>query len=226
MIYFELISESGYKVDVVGKGLPKNPLFFIDGCFSERLFIEERIHRNFSTFRVCPHELYSFLKSDSLITSFFPTILVPEAISLILNSRTDQSLAPSFSSLPLGEKLLTAGAFDRNKLNFLLDSFQSSSDSVRFGEYLRRHLLLPIPFIDFIANPSINSSIFNNYRIGERLVYLGFISERDIEAILSEQMISNNPFAKIVAQNNYMLTDKLADFIASVQLDDSGEFIF
>ena len=221
-----MVSESGYKVDVVGKGQPTHPIFFIDGCFSERLFIEESILRKFSTFRICPHELYYFLKSDSLITSLFPTILVPEAISSILNSRNDQALAPSFSSLPLGEKLMAAGAFDRNKLNFLLDSFQSSSDSIRFGEYLRRHLLLPIPFIDFIANPSIDSSIFNNYMIGERLVYLGFISERDIEAILSEQMISNNPFAKIVAQNNYMLTDKLADFIASVQLDDSGEFIF
>ena len=225
MIYFELVSESGYRVDVVGKGLPSNPIFFIDGCFSERLFVEERILRYFSSFRISPHELYSFLKSDPLITSFFPTILVPETISLILNSSNDQSLAPSFSALPLGEKLMAAGAFDRNKLNFLLDSFQSSSDSLRFGEYLRRHLLLPIPFIDFIANPSISPCVFNNYRIGERLVYLGFISESDIDVILSEQICSNNLFAKIVAQNNYMLTAKLADFIASVKLDDSGEFI-
>ena len=226
MISFDLVSETGYRVEVIGKGLASNPIFFVDGVFSDKLFIEECIFRKFSSFRICPRELYSFLKSDPLIKSFFPSVSTPPTFHSLINEDVEQSAELTFSSLPLGEKLVAAGAFNRDKLNFLLDSFQSSSDTIRFGEFLRRYLLLPSLFIDFLVNPSINASIFNNYRIGERLVFLGFITKEDIDIILAEQTNSSNLFARIVAKNNFMLTDKLADFIASVHIDESGEFIF
>ena len=226
MILFELIAESGHRVSILGKGLPSDPIFFVEAGFSDKLFLEECILRQFNSFRVSPHQLFSFLKNDPLISKFFPTLSFSEATSSLLNSDFTPLTTSSFSSLPLGEKLILAGAFNRDKLNFLLDSFQSSSETVRFGEYLRRHLLLPSRFIDFLVDPSIKYTTFNNYKIGERLVFLGFISQSDIDRILIEQKSLNNPFAQIAAKNNFMLTNELGDFIASVQLDDSGNLLF
>lgn len=211
-----------YQVELVANGIGPELTFQVLGPTTEVAYVEELIISHFGSLTVLPKNLFVFLQNDPWILEIFKN---PVVLSGDLDA-IDVRQVSVFNQQPLGEKLVEIGVLDQAELNQLLADYQPYAGQQRFGEFLRLNLRISEPMLRFLLDPSFfEEKGFNQKRLGERLLELGFIDQPTLESALSQQKKQGGLLGEILAEQG-ALSPIVARFFSRLYFDSLGEIQF
>lgn len=211
-----------YQVELVANGIGPELTFQVLGPTTEVAYVEELICGHFGSLTVLPKNLFVFLQNDPWILEIFKN---PVVLSGDLDA-IDVKEASVFNKQPLGEKLVEIGVLDQAELNQLLADYQPYAGQQRFGEFLRLNLRISEPMLRFLLDPSFfEENGFNQKRLGERLLELGFIDRPTLDSALSLQKSQGGLLGEVLAKQG-ALSPIVARFFSKLYFDSVGEIQF
>ena len=192
-------------------------LVAVQGTDSESVFVRELIRSEFGGSCVSLRRLMDFLSGDSRLALLFDSVVSDEQASFLSGQPSS-----SFSSLPLGQKLVASGFFDADSLSLMLDEYSRFNVFDRFGDFLSIRSFCPSLLIDFLVNPSafFSDGEFNSLPLEVRLYSLNLISNELFSSVESMKMALGDSYSSL----EYLCesTDLRAEFlgfISSVSMD-------
>ena len=213
------LSSSHVQVELVANGSGLRLPFVVVGPRTEVAYLEELLDQDFGTLTLNPGELFHFLAESPWVQNYFQP---PELVEGDLGDDTDTSKG-SFASQPLGRKLVQAGVIDLDELEQLLEAYRPFADSQRFGEFLRLNMQVPPAVLDLLLNPGlIDQEGFNDQKLGERLISLGFITEAQLQEALEMQRTRQMRIGEVLAAKGY-ISESMAQFFANARVNNQGQ---
>jgi len=207
------------QVELIANGVGECLPFQVIGPATESAFVEELIEEEFGSLTINPRMLFSFLSQDRWIQRLFQRPLLIEG-DLDAVASTTQS---SFSSQTLGTKLIQAGVLNQQELDQLLEEYRPFAETQRFGEFLRLNLQVPPQILDLLLNPATFSEQgFDEKRLGERLLDLDMISQKQLDEALALHAKNNRRIGEILAELGY-ISPTMARFFSKVKLNQQGQ---
>ncbi|QPN63590.1 hypothetical protein [Synechococcus sp. CBW1004] len=215
------LSAPQVQLELVGNGPGPRLPFLVVGPTTEVAFVEELLEQELGSLTLNPAELFRFLETDSWIRDFFQA---PELLEGDLESAEAEARRfSSFASQPLGNKLFQAGVFTMEQLDELLTAYRPFADTERFGEFLRLNMQVPPRLLELLLHPSLfDERGFNDMRLGERLVEMGFISTEQLERALAEHQQSGERIGEVLARQG-LISATTARFFAEACINSSGQ---
>lgn len=213
------LSAPHVQLELVANGQGQRLPFLVVGPRTEVAYLEELLEQEFGTLTINPAELFDFLSESPWVQNYFQP---PELVEGDLGgaSATGRS---NFTNQPLGRKLVQAGVIDLHELEQLLEAYRPFANSQRFGEFLRLNMQVPPAVLDLLLHPGlIDQEGFNNQKLGERLIALGFITETQLQEALELQRSRNMRIGEVLAEKGY-ISQQIAQFFANARVNEQGQ---
>lgn len=217
-----LLTSKNTKIEFMGFG-DSPPIFFnVIAPSSETAFFEELLLEKFSSLKIDPEALFSFLSSDEFVQSKFDGPLWIQKF----NANRSVNTNTSFAQQNLGKKLLISGIVNTQELDLLLDEYQPFAQTQRFGEFLKLKLDIPFQVLNFfLDSSSLSDDEFNGMKLGARLVKMGLVSEQVlIEALDFQKHNSSLRLGDILVAKK-AINPNLADFFSRIRVGQSGQLV-
>jgi hypothetical protein len=82
---------------------------------------------------------------------------------------------------------------------------------------------VPPAVLDLLLHPGlIDQEGFNNQKLGERLIALGFITEAQLQEALELQRSRNMRIGEVLAEKGY-ISQQIAQFFAHARVNEQGQ---